>query len=261
MSTHPEPVNAGVRAAISGSPLVRTCRLPAGRALTIAATTVAILDDHLVGTERAGVDLDRVVGAPQRGRRAGRIALVAGDDLGARRLLRRPACRPPRSSATRRRARSSAWRSGRTSPPRRGRRPCRCRAPRPPRRRRAPMRRCSPSSAARTSGSAETRDAPSEISGRADRRGRRPAPFSEHAVHASLEPKGRVEPSASAATPGPSSQATPRSRARSAIDPVDRARIEQRVPEPLRQQARRGRFSGPGGPVDRDDQAVARGQP
>ena len=81
----------------------------------------------------------------------------------------------------------------------------------------APMRRCSPSRAARTSGSADTRDAPSEISG-ARIAAVTSFPFSVTWLTVPSNRNAMSMPSASAATPGPSSQATPRSRARSAID-------------------------------------------
>ena len=121
----------------------------------------------------------------------------------------------------------------------------------------APMRRCSPSSAARTSGSAETRDAPSDISGV------RIAvvtswPFSDDPVDRALQPERDVDAvrqrrDARAVVPGDA----PLARAQR-HRPIDRAGVEQRVAEPRRQQPRRGRLPRPRRPVDRDDQSTRR---
>ena len=197
-------------------------------------------------------------------RRRGAAAPPRGSSRARRGRRSRPASSPAsaglpaaRSSATRRRARSSAVAVrknfasafGKTTVPMS--RPSTTTPPAPP------IRRCRPSSAARTSGSAETRDAPSEISGvRIDEVSSSPLANTRFNVPSSRNESSR--PSASDATPGPSSQAIPRCARAQRHRPVDRARVEQRVPEPLGQQARGGRFPGPRGPVNRHDQPPRR---
>ena len=160
------------------------------------------------------------------------------------------------SSATRRRARSSvlavrknfASASGNTTVPM-----SRPSTTTPPA---APMRRCSPSSAARTSGSADTRDAPSDISGV------RIAvvtscPFSVTWLTRPFQAERDVDAVGQRRDAG---AVIPRDAALARAQrhrPVDRARVEQRVTEPRRQQPRGGRLPRPRRPVDRDDQAWA----
>ena len=121
-------------------------------------------------------------------------------------------------------------------------------------------RRWIPSSAARTSGSADTREAPSES------RGLRMAvltssPAANTRFTAPSSRNDRSSPSASPATPGPSSQAMPAFTGAKRHHPVNRARVQERVAELRRQHARRRRLAGPSRPVDGDNQTGGTARP
>ena len=107
-------------------------------------------------------------------------------------------------------------------------------------------RRCFSTSAARTAGSAATRDARSETSGVADRLASRPR---RRAARARPRARSRRRPRAPRGSRA-------RSRSGSSADAaVHRAAVEVAEAEPLGERARHRRLAGPGGPVDRDDHA------
>ena len=215
------------------------------------------LGHHLVGAERAGVDLDGVVG-PRSGAAARVESRSSRATISARVVSCSAGLPAARSSATRRRARSSA---------RGGQEELRLGVGEDHRPDVAPLDHHAAGAADPALQVRAAPPAPRAAPRRATRRRRSRgcgSPRSRPRRSAKTwltSPSSRNEssrPSARAATPGPSSQAIPARARPQGHRPVDRARVEQRVSEALGQQARGGRFSGPRGPVNRHDQLRAR---